>query len=144
MATPVQKIYDKFQMLITDFEILDYSNEDQKRMLFSWLDFSCGEFYMCIKVDSLNETLQQFDDDLDREEINILAYGMIPSWLSPKLLHEDNIKQRLGDKDYKTYSPANMLEKLINLKNDTLNELATRMASYPLRHRTRGVINDAE
>lgn len=60
-----------------------------------------------------------FEDDLSVEEIYILAMGMICYWLNTKVNREENLTQIISDGDYKRLSGANMLDKLIKLKQTT-------------------------
>ena len=72
----------------------------------------------------------QMNEDLSQEEIWILAYGMILSWFSPKLYKTENFKNRVTPKDYNSFSSANLLDKLLQLKKDARKELKCLINGY--------------
>jgi hypothetical protein len=92
---------------------------------------------------TINESLQEYDEifcgyefvgqyneDLDDQEQWIIAYGMILSWVSHILFSEKKMKDRLTTKDYNSHSPANLLEKITELKNTAKIELRDLKNDY--------------
>lgn len=71
-----------------------------------------------------------FKSDLAEEEKMILALGMLSSWLNHKVYREDNLTQTLGDTDYKGFSNANMVARLVELKKLTDSQLKKRIKNY--------------
>ena len=72
----------------------------------------------------------QMNENLDDEEMWILAWGMISSWNSDKVYNESKLKVKLTTLDYKTFSPANLLDKLIELRRRSLIEIRDLTVSY--------------
>jgi hypothetical protein len=75
-------------------------------------------------------TMGEIVSDLNIDELYILSLGMRQIWLSPKLLREENLKLAMTDHDFKSNSPANMLDKLIKLKNVTDKEFESKVIKY--------------
>ncbi|MCC0764812.1 hypothetical protein IR151_17600 [Clostridioides sp. ES-S-0006-03] len=75
-------------------------------------------------------TIGDIVDDLEEDEINILALGMIYYWLQPKILRDESLKQQITDHDFKKLSQANMLDKLIKLKKLSQSELKVKVRNY--------------
>ena len=71
-----------------------------------------------------------FNDELDYEEIYILALGMVCQWLAPKRNREENLVQMITDSDYKKLSGANMLDKMIKLYDRAKRELELMIINY--------------
>ena len=71
-----------------------------------------------------------FVDDLDYEEIYILALGMVCQWIAPKRNREENLVQMITDSDYKKLSGANMLDKMIKLYDRAKRELELMVINY--------------
>lgn len=129
--TPFSKIFDKFMLLIKDEELLDYLPEDVNFMLISWLENACVTFKKCkTAMDNINIQTSQFDKKLNLEEEKILAYSMVLEWIQPEILHQEKLKQKLGDKDYKTFSPANLLDKLMELESKYTIKVKNMITSY--------------
>ena len=81
-----------------------------------------------IEVDVCEEGY--INDDLTLEEIYILSLCMVISWLSPKILREENLKQTTTDRDFKQLSNANMLNRLIGLSKMARNDLQRYRQNY--------------
>lgn len=72
----------------------------------------------------------QFNEDLTSQELWILAHGMMISWRSSFLNHTTALKNRLTSKDFKAFSPANLLEKLIELQQYSETQIRRLTVSY--------------
>jgi len=72
----------------------------------------------------------QFNVDLSEEEMWILAHGMILSWQSAKIRHSSMLKNRLTPKDFKSFSPANLLEKMLELQKYSQTEMRRLIVKY--------------
>lgn len=72
----------------------------------------------------------QFNEDLTDEELNILAAGMVIVWTSSILRNETKLKNKLTTLDYRTFSPGNLIEKLKDLRKQSLIEMRDLVNSY--------------
>lgn len=72
-----------------------------------------------------------FVEDLSDEEQWILAHGMIIVWTSAQLRDYDKLREKMTNKDFNNlYSPANLLDKLTNLRKESLREIKFLRVSY--------------
>lgn len=132
MATPIQEIYNLFLSQIDDDILAWCSDEVIEELLLTYLRGSIVEFDTCVKdiqIDNDNITC-----DLDLDEKFILSRGMIIYWLQPKILKEDTFRLKLTDGDYSQKSPANLLDKLIKLKDSTLADQKRAKTKYSYKH----------
>ena len=74
------------------------------------------------------------NSELSLDEIYILSLCMVISWLSPKILREENLKQTTTDRDFKKLSNANMLNRLICLSKMARNELHRYRQTYSYKN----------
>ena len=72
----------------------------------------------------------QFNEDLDDEEKWILAHGMVVTWNSGQLYSEKKLKNAMSTSDYKQFSPANLIDKLLALRTQSLREIRQLRVSY--------------
>lgn len=72
----------------------------------------------------------QFNSDLTEEEEWVLVGGMQISWLNRQILKEEKLRDRLSTKDYDRKSPANLLDKLISLRNEIKKDLRGQVIDY--------------
>lgn len=79
------------------------------------------------------EFVGQFNDLSDEEEeiCWILAHGMIIAWQSHIINNEKKMRERLTSKDFHSlHSPANLLEKLMLLRKESLKLYRDLVVSY--------------
>ena len=135
--TPVQDIYKIFLSQIGKDVITELSQEIAEDLMFTYLQGATVEFDKCTKDLSIIDN--NIQDNLDLDEKFILADGMILYWLQPKKLTQEVIKNRITDGDYVIKSPANLLDKLMKLENQTQDRLRKRLIKYSWKNKR---IND--
>jgi hypothetical protein len=63
-------------------------------------------------------------------EKQILAKFMVVVYMDTHLIHDSLLKTALNSKDYRTYSPANQIKALIEIKSKINSEANTLMSRY--------------
>lgn len=129
MPTPFSDIYDRFLRKVSDYSLVNLTNEELDTLLADYLTSAIPKFRKCRKDLSL-QTSSQFDEDLTGDEQEILATLMILEWISPRIYTIELLKQSLGSKDWQLYSQANHLKELRSLRSDIENELDRMMIDY--------------
>lgn len=131
--TTISIVKDMFLSLIDDVDLALLSEDDLEHLMDNWLKLSIMEFHNCkkdltITTDDSGE--MTFNDELNNEEIGILAYGMLLAWLEPKIRCWDTIKQHTGTSDFNKLSNANILLRLNDLQERTEIKLRNLKARY--------------
>jgi len=134
MPTPYSTIYNKFLSRISDYQLLNLlktdvtSGEDTMK---NNLDSAIVRFSKC-KTDltDIDDVKFQFNQSLTLYEIDILAMGMILDWIEPQVNNILLLTQVLNNGDFKTYSSANLLDKLLNLQEKTQLKLDRLIVDY--------------
>lgn len=70
------------------------------------------------------------ESELSLDEVYILSLCMILSWINPKILREENLKQTTTDRDFKQLSNANMLNRLMGLLKMARTDLQRYRQNY--------------
>lgn len=124
MATPYEKIYNRFLQKITDFNLSEVDDHSFDEMINGWLNSAVIRVRKCQHNLSLrdNET-QEFVEDLSDLEIELLALGMVDAWVSQYLNSTELISQFIGGKEEKYYSQAAHIKELRDLKESNLLEM---------------------
>lgn len=133
MSTPVEDIYKIFLSQIGKDIITELSREVAEDLMFTYLQGATVKFSKCKKDLSIEEN--NIKDDLDLDEKFLLAKGMILYWLQPKKLTQEVIKNRITDGDYVIKSPANLLDKLMKLENQTKDEFRRDLIAYSWKNK---------
>lgn len=128
MATELDVVYKHFLGKIEDAEWLLIEDVIIYDLMRTYLNTSISLFRVCEK--DLTIVSNKIVGDLDYLEIEILAKGMLIQYLSPKIICEENLKQAVTSKDYYNPSNANMLDKLIKLKEVTMSEYKQDISDY--------------
>lgn len=106
MATPLQKVYQTFLSKILEDEWQGWSREELEADLEMLLSGAVTRFKFPRK--SLEWNSEGFIEDLDNEEIQILACYMKVEWLNRTILCWENVKPLYEERDF---SQANLLDK---------------------------------
>ncbi len=132
MPTLFSEIYTKANILFDDAPLLASLDDDEyDELLELFLSKSKIYFKSCKKdLTDIDDTLKQFNEDLDDEEQWVLALGIRLVWLERKLYKEENLRNKMGNRDYQTFSPANLIDKLILLRDKTEKDLKQRVVDY--------------
>lgn len=130
-TTSYELIYDRFLSKITDYDLAQLADDQLSSSLLKFLKSAISDFkYTNKKLDNRDDFNQRFNFALTDLEQEILAKYMIVHWITPEILRLENIRQTLGSRDFTTYSNANMLDKLTNLKKSLINEADQDLIYY--------------
>ena len=130
--TTYQEIFALFTNKITDYRLPSLTQDEAEFRMINFLNSSISRFtpYCQKDLNDKNDTLKQFNIDLSTLEKEILALMMVYEWTNSFVLSEEFLKQKLGAKDYQIYSPANHLEKLIQLRSSIQNDIDDLIKLY--------------
>ena len=130
MGTSVELVYRKFLGMIEDEEWLLVEEEVIEDLMLNYLENATVEFNECKKDLTIDYYTMCFKEELDLNEIMILAYGMVIHYLQPKIKREENLRQFLSDKDFNKLSNANMLLRLMGLEKSARKQLEVYQSKY--------------
>lgn len=133
MATPYSNIFNKYGVLVEDAELLSILDVvEYEGLLTIFLSKATNIYFKtCLKdLSNVDNVLKQFNQSLTEEEQWILAEGMKLVWYEKQIFKEKQFKDRIGSKDYITHSPANLIDKLVSLRNDTEKSLRNKIVDY--------------
>lgn len=117
-------VYDAFFTLITDDMYLEMTEEETHRdlkslLMASILLYEFPEHVLTFKVilNEVQEEVDVFNNDLTLEEMNILAQGMVMTWLQRQINSIEKMRQITSGVDFKISSQAAHLRQLQNQYN---------------------------
>lgn len=128
MATPYEKIYNRFLNRTTDFNLATLDDDTLRLMLKGWLHSAVVQVRTTNDL-SYDDELEVFNNDLSNLDIELLAMGMTMAWLDQTLNSTELTLQFIGGKEEKYYSQANHIAELRALREDTRLEMK-RLHSY--------------
>ena len=128
MATPYEKIYERFLNSVTDFNLAELDDHSLNEMLMDWLHKAVVRARTSSDLSRDNEN-EVFNNDLSDLDIELLALGMKLAWLDQALGSTELTLQFIGGKEEKYYSQANHISELRALREDTKLEMQ-KLHSY--------------
>ena len=133
MATHVDEIFSRFLSQIEDESLLEIDEEILEELMYDYLCKSIVDFNVCTKDLRINPQTNEIVSDLGEDEVQILAFGMVIHYLTPKILREENLQQMVTSSDFSKLSNANMLDKLIKLRVQIREDYQMYLHKYELK-----------
>jgi hypothetical protein len=133
MATHVDEIFSRFLSQIEDESLLEIDEEILEELMYDYLCKSIVDFNVCTKDLRINPQTNEIVSDLGEDEAQILAFGMVIHYLTPKILREENLQQMVTSSDFSKLSNANMLDKLLKLRTQIRKDYQMYLHKYELK-----------
>ena len=116
-------IYNAFLRQITDDMYMELTKEDTNKLLHELLESAIPWFEFprkSLEVELLEDDVEDgyFINDLNDEEIKILAIYMTVEWIGQQLANIENVRMKYSGADFKLTSQANHLAKLQSLQKE--------------------------
>jgi len=128
--TPFSVIYDRFMGKISDPDLLSMFEDDMSTLLENYLIVAIVQFRQCKKGQDIDFMEKRFNESLSIEEIEIYASYMVVEWLSPMINNIQSLKPLMVTRDYQSYSQANHLSKMVDLRRDAEAKANRLMVQY--------------
>lgn len=132
MATSYEKIYENLLPKFRSYEIPLMSTEEVKDYLHDYLIAAISRFHVCRKdLNDRDDIIQRFNVDLSDIEIEILTNYLLIELLDSEYIRVPSLlKISLPSSDFKAFSKANLVEKLMNMHKTYVSENETLLTRY--------------
>ena len=132
MATPYEKLYENLLPKFRSYEIPLMSTEEVKDYLHDFLIPAVSRFHVCRKdLNNRDDIIQRFNDDLSDIEIEILSNYLLIEYIDSEYIRTPSLlKVQLPSSDFKVFSPANFLDKLVAMHKTYVSENETLLSRY--------------
>lgn len=132
MPTPYEKIYENLLPKFRDYDIPIMSIDEVKDYLHDFLVQAIAKFHVCRNdLNDRNDILERFNCELSPVEIEILSNYALLEYIDATYVRTPTLlKVNLSSIDFNAFSPANMLDKLMAMRNKYLAENETLLSRY--------------
>lgn len=132
MATPYEKLYENLLSKFRSYEIPLMTVEDVKDYLHDFLIPAISKFHVCRKdLNDRDDILQRFNVELSNTEVEILSNYMLIEYIDSEYVRTPSLlKVQLPSSDFKVFSPANFLDKLMAMHKTYVSENETLLSRY--------------
>lgn len=148
MITTFAEIYARFSNKITDYILLELSDQDAVDLMYGYLvgaiaklrDVRAGSFEYTDDNVWMNEDGEEeivgphFLNALIETEKALLTLGMIEEWLDPQINSVLNTRQFISSKETNFFAQHNHLNGLIHLQKETKHERDYLLTQYKTLH----------
>ena len=138
MATEFDTVYGAFLGKVSDYDLADMVEADAKAVMSDYLKQAIGKFSESCKKDLMAVTGDSFDADLTYFEIDIISELMVEGWCKPRLYNLDLLRNKLSTKDFTTFSPANLLDKVREVYEQSHKRARSMINEYSYRENNIG------
>ena len=130
MGTPFTVLYDSVLSKIRDYDFFNMKQDEIYEVLSDYLRPAIAAFRSC-KQDISKRTEEGFDCTLTDTEVEILANYMTIAYLDSNYIRVPlALKQTLSSKDFNAFSPANHLEKMVEMREKYRKDNETLLVRY--------------
>lgn len=133
--TPYQKIYDRFEKNITDYDLSLITPTSKAKVLLDLLNEACVEWINSpYDMTDKDDTGLTFNFDVGVIGEQILANYMVMVWVKPFLNNQDLLELHFDTQEINAFSSANKIRSVLDLYSNARaqgNKLATKL-SYKL------------
>ena len=132
MYTPYEKLYDNLLPKFRSYEIPLMTVEQVNDFLHDYLIPATSRFHVCRKdLTDRNDILQRFNVELSDIEIEILSNYLLIEYMDSEYIRTPSLlKVQLPSSDFKVFSPANFLDKLMAMHKTFKTENETLLSRY--------------
>ena len=132
MYTPYEKIYDNLLPKFRSYEIPLMTVEEVKDYLHDFLIPAISRFHVCRKdLNDRDDIIQRFNVELSDIEIEILSNYLLIEYIDSEYVRTPSLlKVQLPSSDFKVFSPANFLDKLMAMHKTYVTENETLLSRY--------------
>ncbi len=132
-------IYDLFMQLQNDYRLVALYTDDIENSttnldtyLEGWLMFSIGDFnkYCTQDLEDRTDSTYTFDFAMTIQNQTLLAKHMVKYWLQKEVHDILQMRNKVQDRDFKTYSEAQSLTAKSNLLSKVKEELSQDVNDY--------------
>lgn len=136
MPTKFEEIYGRAVFKITDDTFLTTNSDLKEAVLQQYLLASIADFQHSCRVDLNDYDLdnEQFNVELDNEIVEILALGIAYHWLDAQAMNRQLLRNVIHNKDYTSYSPANLLKEILSLRDSVEQNYRGKINTYSFRY----------
>ena len=137
---------DAFLQKVTEYELLEMKPALREKLVSGYMTRALAELIpVCsgyfnvdydtvnkeVLIDTMGRTWSQTNLD---EVVDIVSEGMIVQWLKPFANRQESLEMNLSTKDFSTYSPAALLDKVCERYKLAKKEYKQMIFEYTYAH----------
>ena len=119
MSVPYDKFTEAFLAKITEYDFVNMKDFERNNLIDGYMKRAIAAFRHINPYDlssTADDNIREFNVDIPAEEIDelvdIISEGMLAQWMKPYTYKQENLEMALNTRDFTTYSPAELLNRI--------------------------------
>lgn len=141
MSVPYDRFTEAFLSKISEYNFVNMDAFSRTSTIDAYMKRAISSFRRICKYDlstTGDDRIREFnveipDDDLD-EIADIVSEGMVVQWMKPYTYRQENLELVLNTKDFTTYSPAELLNRISGVYAKSQRDFVNMMREYSYSH----------
>ena len=141
MSIPYDKFTVAFLSKITEFEFVNMRDFERNSLIDGYMKRAIAAFKNVCLYDlstTGDDIIREFSVDIPEEDldeiIDIVYEGMLVQWMKPYTYKQENLELVLNTRDFTTYSPAELLNRICTAYAKAQKDFVSMMREYSYNH----------
>lgn len=141
MSVPYDKFTEAFLAKITEYDFVNMKDFERNNLIDGYMKRAISAFRHINPYDlssTADDNIREFNVDIPAEEIDelvdIISEGMLAQWMKPYTYKQENLEMALNTRDFTTYSPAELLNRISSAYAKVQKDFVSMMREYSYNH----------
>ena len=141
MSVPYDKFTEAFLSKVTEFEFVNMRDFERNGLIDGYMKRAISAFKSVCQYDlssTADDVIREFNVDIPAEDIDeiveIVSEGMLVQWMKPYTYKQENLELVLNTRDFTTYSPAELLNRISTAYAKAQKDFASMVREYSYNH----------
>ena len=141
MSVPYDKFTEAFLAKITEYDFVNMKDFERNNLIDGYMKRAIAAFRHINPYDlssTADDNIRKFNVDIPAEEIDelvdIISEGMLAQWMKPYTYKQENLEMALNTRDFTTYSPAELLNRISSAYAKVQKDFVSMMREYSYNH----------
>lgn len=141
MSVPYDKFAEAFLAKITEYDFVNMKDFERNNLIDGYMKRAIAAFRHINPYDlssTADDNIREFNVDIPAEEIDelvdIISEGMLAQWMKPYTYKQENLEMALNTRDFTTYSPAELLNRISSAYAKVQKDFVSMMREYSYNH----------
>ena len=141
MSVPYDKFTEAFLAKITEYDFVNMKDFERNNLIDGYMKRAIAAFRHINPYDlssTADDNIREFNVDIPAEEIDelvdIISEGMLAQWMKPYTYKQENLEMALNTRDFTTYSPAELLNRISSAYAKVQKDFVSLMREYSYNH----------
>lgn len=141
MSVPYDRFAGAFLAKVAEYDFADLDHYTRNSMVDGYMKRAISAFKNVCKYDlstTADDLLREFDVDIPESDLDeiaeIISEGMLVQWMKPYVYRQENLESFLNTKDFSSYSPAELLNRVSAAYTDVRKVFTHMVREYSYNH----------